>query len=263
MMTSRRMRTPQRRMRMKTTLKEWFPNYLSTDSIFSKMQTLGAPWTFETGQDMDDAYFTFYSGVKTASSFVSSHSIDGEVNSLTIARILWGIYGPTWTRLWNAYQTQYVPIDNYNVKETVDRNLTNNRNIDKTVNADTTSSGTDKTDYGEQINTTGESKSFTQGFNSSQDVPTSTVNETAQETHSGSDLITRDATSNSKTVDATMDDQTETENTTRIRQGNVGQNSYQELLRQEFELWKWNFFKRVFYDTDEVLALSVYDPCKV
>lgn len=248
---------------MSKTLKEWFPNYLSTDSIFSKMQTLGAPWTYEVGQDMDDAYFTFYSGIKTASSFVSDHTIDGEVNSLTIARILWGIYGPNWTRLWNAYQTQYIPIDNYNVKETVDRNLTNNRNIDKTVNVDGTTSGTDKTDYGEQIETTNEAKSFTQGFNSSTPVPTSTVNETGQEQHSGSDTVTRDGTSTSKTVDATMDDQTENENTVRVRQGNVGQNSYQELLRQEFELWKWNFFKRIFSDTDEVLALSVYDPCSV
>lgn len=248
---------------MSKTLKEWFPNYLSTDSLFSKMQTLGAPWTYEVGQDMDDAYFTFYSGVKIASSFVSDHTLDGGVNSLTIARILWGIYGPNWTRLWNAYQTQYVPIDNYNVKETVDRNLTNNRNIDKTSNVDGTTSETDKTDYGEQIDTTGNSKTYTQGFNSSQSVPTAEVDENSQEQHSGSDLLTRDSTSNTKTTDGTIDDQTETENEVRVRQGNVGQNSYQELLRQEFELWKWNFFKRIFSDTDEVLALSVYDPCNI
>ena len=246
---------------MSKTLKQWFPKYQSTDSIFSKMQTLGAPWTYEVGQDMDDAYFTFYSGVKTASSFVSDHALNGEVNSLTIARILWSIYGPNWTRLWEACQTQYVPIDNYNVKETVDRNLTNNRNIDKTVNVDGTTSGTVKTDYGEQIDTTNGVNSFTFGFNSTSQVPSSTVNETGQEQHSGSDTVTRNGTSTNKTVDATMDDQTEAENTVRVRQGNVGQNSYQELLRQEFELWKWNFFKRVFSDVDEVLALSVYDPC--
>lgn len=243
------------------TLLEWFPNYLTTDSLFTKMATLGAPWGSEIGQDMDDAYFTFYSGQKSASKFVELHTFNGEVNSLTIARILWGIYGQNWERLWNAFKTQYTPIDNYNIKEVINRTMNNDRDINKTINTEDSSDSTDTTEYGEQIDTTGDSISYVNGFNSSDAVPSGKVEETGQEKHSGTDTVTGHQTSTGKSTDVTTDNQDEKEDITRTSQGNVGQNSYQELLKEEFELWGWNFFVHVFEDVDSVLALSIHDPC--
>lgn len=244
-------------------LRDYFPNYLNTDSLFSKMATLGAPWDVPTGQDMDDAYFTMYSGIKPASEFVSLHQFDGSINSLTIARILWAMYGNQWTKLWEAAKTKYVPINNYNVQETVVRSMTNDRNIDKTTNVDGSAEGTDTTTYGEKIDTTADSKSYTYGFNSPDQVPTGVVEETSAEIHSGTDTVSSTSTNTNKTVEATLDNDEENENITRNREGNVGQNSYQELLRQEFELWRWNYFQTVFEDCDKFLVLSVFDPCSI
>lgn len=367
----------------KTNLLEYFPNYLSTDSLFTKMSQLGAPWSQDIGQDMDDAYFTMYSGIKNPSKFVLLHLNPDEetANSLTIARILYGINGDNWTKLWEAFKTKYVPIDNYNLEESITTTSTSDRTINRTndltstvdgteketsqidgtnstdgstsstgtvdsngtsalqhgeqiitdgaqnvtgknnSNSTTDSNGTSSLEHGEQITKSAEADTYTYGFNSAEKVPTAVQIETGSDTHSGTDTTTTtdhttsgtiattdttttnkvtethsgtdtttttdhsttessgtsksDTTTSStgtidtvtnqtradKTAEDTTDNTTGSEDIKRTRQGNVGQNSYQELLRQEFELWRWNFFTQVFEDVDKFLVLSVYSSC--
>lgn len=242
-------------------LRDYFPNYLSTDSIFSKMVTLGAPWDSAAGQDMDDAYFTMYSGIKNPSQFVKLHMLDGSVNSLTIARILWGIYGPGWTRLWNAYQTQYSPIENYTITEHTTHSQSDDRTIGRDSTTDSTDNSTSSVEYGESIDTTGNAKTYQYGFNSPTGAPTTEVDETGTESHSGTDTTTSSDTGKTTLNENTTDNLISKYDTERTRSGLTGQNTFQELLKQEFELWKWNFFLNVFKDADEFLVLSIVDPC--
>lgn len=250
-------------MNSATNLRAYFPNYLSDDALFTKMATLGAPWTSEIGQDMDDAYFTMYSGIKNPSEFVTLHLNPGTeiANSLTIARIIYGIYGDNWTKLWEAFKTQYTPIDNYNVKEVVTRTGTEDRSIGKNIDTTGAADETVTTDYGQTVNSTANAKSYTFGFNSQEAVPTGEQDEVGTEENGGQDTTTTKTSSNTKSNENTTDNVNETEDIQRTRQGNVGQNSYQELLRQEFELWRWNFFTQVFEDVDKFLVLSVYSSC--
>lgn len=300
-------------------LRAYFPNYLSSDAVFSKMVVLGAPWPQEVAQDMDDAYFTMWSGIKTASEFVTLHlNPNSEVaNALTIARILYGIYGDNWTRLWEANKTKYTPLDNYNIQETVARTQTDDRIINKigdltstvdgtekqTTENDATqnqtgsnssdtvsdSNGTSSVQHGLTIHHEGETDDYIYAFNSEEKVPTAVQITTSDETHGGTDTTTtsdnatstitgttkndvtdhstgtQDTTTTSARADKTTEDTTDNldtkEDITRNRQGNVGQNTYQELLKQEFELWRWNFYKQVFEDVDTFLCLSVYSGC--
>lgn len=306
-------------MNNKVHLREYFPNYLSTDSLFTKMSQLGAPWPQEIGQDMDDAYFTMYSGIKNPSEFVLLHlNPDSDTaNSLTLARILYGIYGDNWTRLWEAFKIKYTPIDNYNIQETVNTTRTNDRIINRTndftetidgtetqtteqdgtqnvngsigATSTTDSNGTSSLEHGEQVQRDTESDSYIYGFNSTEKAPTDVQIENGTESHSGTDTTTTNDHSTTETnttsktdttdhttgtldtskkdtrVDKTIEDTTDntdgTEDTQRTRQGNVGQNSYQELLKQEFDLWRWNYFISVFDDVDNFLVLSVYSNC--
>ena len=250
-------------MNSSNNLRAYFPNYLSDDALFTKMAALGAPWTSEIGQDMDDAYFTMYSGIKNPSEFVTLHLNPGMeiANSLMIARIIYGIYGDNWTKLWEAFKTQYKPIDNYNVKEVVTRTGTEGRSIGKKIDTTGTVDETVRTDYGQTVNSTANSKSYTFGFNSQEAVPTGEQNEVGTEENGGQDTTTTKTSSTTKSNENTTDNVNETEDIQRTRQGNVGQNSYQDLLRQEFELWRWNFFTQVFEDVDKFLVLSVYSSC--
>lgn len=306
-------------MNSATNLREYFPNYLSDDALFTKMAALGAPWTSEIGQDMDDAYFTMYSGIKNPSEFVTLHLNPGTeiANSLTIARIIYGIYGDNWTKLWEAFKIKYTPIDNCNVQETVSTTRSSDRTVNRTndltstvdgtekhtteqdgtqgvtgttgANTTSDSNGTSSLEHGEHIQRDGEADDYTYGFNSAEKVATGVRIETETEVHSGTDTTTTTDHSTSETsgtsktdtvdhatgtvdiatkdvradkvVDDTLDTSEGKEDIQRTRQGNVGQNSYQELLRQEFELWRWNFFTQVFEDVDRFLVLSVYSSC--
>lgn len=250
-------------MNRATQLREYFPKYLSDDSLFTKMVTLGAPWTSEIGQDMDDAYFTMYSGIKNPSEFVTLHLNPGTeiANSLTIARIIYGIYGDNWIKLWEAFKTKYTPIDNYNVQEVVKRTGTEDRTIGKQTDSNSTLDENVTTTYGQKVDTTANAKSYTFGFNSPDAVPTGEQNEVGTEENSGQDTTKTTSSSTSESREDTTDNVNETEDIERTRQGNVGQNSYQDLLRQEFELWRWNFFTQVFEDVDKFLVLSVYSSC--
>lgn len=306
-------------MNSPNTLRWYFPNYLSTDSLFTKMATLGAPWPNEVGQDMDDSYFTMYSGIKHPSEFVTLHlNPDQETaNSLTIARILYGIYGQNWTKLWEAFQTKYNPIENYNMQETIESTNSSDRTINRTNDLTSTVDGTEKQtseqdgtqnvtgsttnesttdsngssslEHGETITKSAESDSFTYSFNATEKVPVSSQTESGSDAHTGTDttITTDHSTANSEgttktdstdhttgtvdtttkdvradtTVEDTTDNVTGKEETITTRAGNIGVTTTQQMLQQEFEIWKWNFYFQVFEDVDRFLALSVYSPC--
>lgn len=42
------------------------------------------------------------------------------------------------------------------------------------------------------------------------------------------------------------------------RSGNIGVTTTQQMLSQDIELWKWNFFSTVFEDIDSILVLQTY-----
>lgn len=98
-------------------------------------------------------------------------------------------------------------------------------------------------------------------------------NSTEKQTNSGTDVTTTEddteesfeikRTTQGTSTEDTTDDDTINENISRVRSGNVGQHSYQDLLKQQFELWKWNFYYQVFDDCDKFLCLSVFDTCQI
>lgn len=219
-----------------------------------------------------------YSGIKLPSSFVLINSTDDIANSQDIAALLYAMYSTPWKRLWDAYVSEYSPLDNYNIKEVVDRTESDDRTINKTNKYDSTVDGTDsatdtsstttEVEYGHEVNRTALADEYNYGFNSTEKVPAHSTEESGQDVNSGKDTTTANGTSTSEGTSKTVTDGSGSENTSdtnditeniqRTRQGNVGQNTYQELLRQEFELWKWNFFTQVFEDVDKFLCLSVY-----
>lgn len=266
--------------RRSMTVIDYFPNYLTTDSIFQKMVSLGAPWSQSIGKEMDDAYFSMYSGIKAPTQFLYLHSTEFVANSQDIASLLWSLYQEPWNHLWEALHMEYNPLNNYNLKEEVKRNQTDDRTINRTGSYDSTLNGTNdvtgesdsttSVQHGHIINTTGEIDNYTYGFNSPEKVPVAVQTETNEQTNSGTDTTTDHSTSSSNTTtksttndtssDDTIDNLNTDETINRIRSGIVGQNTYQELLRQEFELWKWNFYQAVFRDVDKYLTLDIV-PC--
>lgn len=238
----------------------YFPEYMEKDSIFQKMVEMGAPWAEDIALDMDIAYFTMYSGTKTPTVFVKINSVDSIANSATIARILWNLFGTNWKHLWNAYTIEYNPTDNYNVTDTTQRNTTDNRTINRTDSSTDTGTVTDKLLHGQTVTVDDDVNQFNYGFNSTEEVPVHHVADDTTTTYSGTDTDTTERNLVSAGTQDTKDNDTVDDHIERTRAGNIGQTSYQDLLRQDFELWKWNFYQQVFEDVDRFLALSVFCP---
>lgn len=267
------------RTKKKIPLRDYFPEYES-GAIFSSMPD--APWVSDNiGLQLDIAYFASWSGDKPATKFVDRMSTNGVADTEKVATILWKLYGDAWTKLYNAFKLDYTPTDNYNISETIDSNKTDNKITNDNGSINTTTSSTDSStttteetttvQYGKVDTVNGESDTYTYGFNSENQVPTTAVIDKNTDTQSGQDTTTRNGTSTTNgtssgttgtvTGNKEIVDGTETENITRNRTGNIGQTSYQDLIRQELELRKWSFFRQLFEDCDRFLVLSIYDPC--
>ena len=128
------------------------------------------------------------------------------------------------------------------------------------------------------------------GFNSSASVPSDMSNGTAtnentttgnlSETETGTDTTDRTNTdtynrsyteTGTDTTDRTNTDtynrsytETGTDTTAGTssrkltRTGNIGTNTFQNLLQQERNIWMYNFFEQVFKDVDSVLTIPIY-----
>lgn len=252
-------------------LNDYFPNAaLQGTGIFSEMVDAGAPWTTLIGMDMDHLYFGWYSGSKGASSIVSIFSTNGIADATTLARMLFNMYGTAWTNLWNVLQEKYDPLQTYKLTEEVQRD--ENRSSDYTRDDTTSGSYSDESKSNSEdkgggtvtVTTTGSGTASQYGFNSSDAVPVSSDTSAGTNTTENDTTDTIEATgSDSGSTNGTLnrkDNGTETigESITRKRSGNTGQHTTQELLRQEFNLWKWNFYRQIFEDVDKVLTLSIF-----
>lgn len=252
------------------TLSSYFPGAATQGTgIFSEMVSYGAPWTTTVGMDMDMLYFGYHSGIKCPSLFIENLSTNGIANRQLVAQLLYQMFGLSWSNLWTVMQEKYEPLQTYHLTEEIqrDENRSTDFKRDDTQNSSFSNSGTtNTTDKGGgtiTVTTVGTDTASTYGFNSSEAVPINSGTSNGTNTTANDTTDTTEGTSsNSGTTEGTLSRQdkgTEQigENITRTRSGNTGQHTTQELLRQEFNLWKWNFYKQVFKDVDSVIALLI------
>lgn len=222
-----------------------YANYPTDGGVFSQMTT--APWVDTmTGVNLDIAYLDGHSGERFCSNIINRRLDDSSVlssdNRTLISNILWAMFGIQWTRLWETMNPNYEPLTNYKMTE----DETGNRTDTRTPNLTRKHSGTDTNEGNAHVN----NQSNLWGFNSDSSVPAdmsdgdTTVNNTN----------TRDLTDTETGTDTTAG-----ENTRKLtRTGNIGTNTFQNLLQQERNLWMYNFFEQIFKDVDSVLTIPIY-----
>lgn len=250
-------------------LREAFPNWATGKGIFDLM--VDPPWgTSPPANVLNISYFGNHSGAKFCSPLVQyllSDSTLSDQSRQTLVSVIEAKYKVNWTKLWATMVAEYSPITNYDMTEDVTRDLnttddeTNTKTLGSTVERTNTRNLVDSTEHGK---TTSEIDSV-QGFNSTEFKPAdkSEIDEggTTSEKHTGTDNVSttqNDSEQGGKNVKGT-----EKETITTHRVGNIGVTTNQQLIREERELWVWNYFESVFRDIDKELTLFVYDPCRV
>ena len=263
-----------------------YANYLTDGGVFSPMTT--APWVETmTGVNLDIAYLDGHSGERFCSNIINRRLDDSSVlssdNRTLISNILWAMFGIQWTRLWATMKpAEYNPLTNYQMQETMEGTENSTRTPDLTRGDTGTvqTTGQDKRTPNLTRNGTGtvnDNSSSTNtnqngiwGFNSSTSVPSDMSDGTA----TNENTTTRDLTETETGTDTTERTNTDTYNRSYTetgtdttagassrkltRTGNIGTNTFQNLLQQERNLWIYNFFEQVFKDVDSVLTIPIY-----
>lgn len=253
-----------------STLSSYFPDAASQgNGIFSEMVSYGAPWGSGIGMDMDMLYFGYHSGIKCPSMFIENLSNNGLANRQLVARLLYDMFGLAWTNLWNVMRAEYEPLQTYRLTEEIDR--AQMRTTDYTRTDAATNSYSDDNTLNSEVKSTGavtvtieaNATHSQYGFNSSEAVPTNTNTEGSTHTTENDLADTTESTTTTKGDNSTSLSRNDIgkegieEGITRTKFGNTGQHTTQELLRQEFNLWRWNFYRQVFKDVDSVIALLI------
>ena len=255
------------------TLREVFPNWLSGGGIFSYLNgpwsALEQPYSIEF---LDQDYFGNVSGHKIISPLVAA-ILDDEDSLTTLQRQALGQliskkYAPNWARLWNSFwETDYDPLAPYSINESV----TETHNLTLRDQGSTSANGSEATQtaYGKTDTITHGKVTTTRhdvyGFNSQTATPSSV--DTATESGTTGDVQGGTDQSNTVYSDAGTNNNTRSDTgtigTVRAKSGNLGLITQQRLLDEERKVWLWNFYRQMYKDIDEVLAIQYYDLCKM
>ena len=222
-----------------------YANYPTDGGVFSPMTT--APWVETmTGVNLDIAYLDGHSGERFCSNIINRRLDDSSVlssdNRTLISNILWAMFGIQWTRLWETMNPNYEPLTNYKMTE----DETGNNTYTRTPNLTRKHTGTDNGEGSTTMNT----QNNLWGFNSESSIPS----DMRDGTYTANNTNTRDLTDTETGTDTTAGD-----NIRKLtRTGNIGTNTFQNLLQQERNLWMYNFFEHIFKDVDSVLTIPIY-----
>lgn len=263
-----------------------YANYPTDGGVFSPMAN--APWVETmTGLNLDIAYLDGHSGERFCSNIINRRLDDSSVlssdNRTLISNILWAMFGIQWTRLWATMKpSEYDPLTNYQMQETMEgtENSTRTPDLTKGDTGTVQTTGQDKRTpdlsrkgtgtVKDDGSATNNSQNGIWGFNSSTSVPSDMSDGTATnentttrdltETETGTDTTDRTNTDtyNRSYTETGTDTTAGTSSRKLTRTGNIGTNTFQNLLQQERNIWMYDFFEQVFKDVDSVLTIPIY-----
>ena len=227
------------------TLNEAFADYETKGGIFSNIDNL--PWSsVMAGLQADTLYFDTHSGERFSARIITRRIGDaGYLTSddrRTISTLVYVMFKTQWTKLWETMNPNYEPLTNYNMTE----DETGNNTYTRTPNLTRKHTGTDNGEGSTTMNT----QNNLWGLNSESSIPS----DMRDGTYTANNTNTRDLTDTETGTDTTAG-----ENTRKLtRTGNIGTNTFQNLLQQERNLWMYNFFEQIFKDVDSVLTIPIY-----
>lgn len=199
-----------------------------------------------------------------------------------LANTFLNMYKPKWDRYMAIMEAEYDPIHNYldeyqeHRDEIRDEDRVETKQLVTTDNESGTSSNTrtdnlsESNSYNDSTNGSNSGHNDRYGLNSSSATGVTTDGETNNSQSSGSSTRGNTGTqSNSGTnssnrtineggTDSFQHDANNDYDKEGYHRGNIGNISTQKLIREEIDLWKWNFARSILEDARDFLTLPLY-----
>lgn len=234
-----------------------FPSWLTGHGLFHKINDW-APWRNDesiTAQSLDIEYFGNRSGYRETSPLLDKlcgfpNEIPlSETNVNRINDVVKSMFSLSWTKLWNAMNAEYNPLENYRMTEEEDNTITKDSELNKYKDSSET--------------TTVNAKSKTEGNVQNKLVPFGgNASVMTDESDTEATTTTLQADNESKTthdgVDSDLIHGTDVVDRELTRSGNIGVTTSQQMLESEIELRKKHYFDAIFADLDAVLTAPIW-----
>lgn len=157
-----------------------------------------------------------------------------------IVSTFWKIYGEQLLRQWENFTREYDPIDDYDITEETDYSHEGRSNI--------TDSGDDKRQKTGQVTTTDSGWAYDSDVEKNTDKSSTVYGQGGTPFEDKTVYGKKRATSEGATDDLTIH-----------KYGNLGINPISDFLKKDIELWKWNFYKKIFFPAlDSFLTIPIY-----
>ena len=225
------------------TLHDWYFK-IKPKSFFIEMNKLDIPWKdFNNLLNLDTLYFEVHAKNLIASSWAENSDVTNAVN------VVYSTYINNWNKLWQNYIAEYNPIENYSMVENLSEitnkisNIEHNEDEQKSSNRYTTGTTTSESDT--SIFTFNNANN--NGVKSDRGVNVTTP-----------DINNNDSSNNTKNFTENNTDDNTIERELK-RSGNIGVTTSAQMISENIELWKWNYFEQIFSDIDRIMSIGVYD----
>ena len=193
----------------------------------------------DEAKSIDNYYYFGWSGNKWSSPLVEKMNKVDEVHMpANVAQMFWDVHGDELVKQWNLFQKEYDPLASYDVHEETGYEHEGGGSLTKTGKDTRTKKG--------KIVTT----DSVWGVNS-----VSNVNSDKSEVDYGTTGVTDELgyDSGNTTTDTASDELTV------HKYGNLGTTSLTKLLKDDIEMWQWDFYTRFLFPAiDSMIALPIY-----
>lgn len=185
-------------------------------------------------------------------------SLFPQINADIRPQFVLAMFREKWQRLWDTYQLEYDALRPYDITEEGSETRDGSRDETATFGHTIVESGTDTGTVNNSGTDTANRQDNFFGFNSTTAVPANSNDNTATTT----DTTTRNLAASRDTTHGGADtlnrDDNENIEYSRTKTGNLGFIIPQKLISAEFEVWKIEFFTRIFDDIDRLICLAIY-----
>lgn len=262
-----------------TRLNDAFTDYINAGIFTALKNEIGndLPWASDTSVNdisLNIIYHGNHSGQKITSPMIDIFlDVEPYTGKLTaddlkkLATAIWSMYKIPWSKWWQIHLADYNLIENYDRTETHTGTDTETQTPTnwKEVKSGTDTATETPTNWKETVQGAKSDNEVSQdskiyGFNSASGVNSDSVvtaSKNKQETER-TGTYQNEMAYNSE-VERQGSFETELEHNTEVHtHGNIGVTTAQQMLTQEIELWKWNYFESVMADIDSVLTIKIY-----
>lgn len=267
-----------------TKLNDVFENWATGDGIFTDLDSLSPPWknsedtsaNTQLIKNLNMAYHGAHSGDKNISPIVYKFLTSEDTGTRSkLANIIYTMFADKWSKLWDALEIEYNPIENYSMTETeTPAEITHTMTPAETTETVTPAETTETLTPPETTETTKPAKTITENeisaFNSSGYSDNEKTTIAGDDDNKGTSEFEVDTAGTNKfevdtagttklEVDTAGSDVLTVQNDRELtRSGNIGVTTSQQMLQSEIELRKWLYYQNVFNDIDTILTLSIY-----